>query len=279
MELPDLHDYANYRLWLRDVFAHGRRHQIQDLQQKSVLGRLGVSSSGFLSNVLAGRKNLSPTQIRRLAEALALSEQDTLYFEAMVHYAQGRDADEKAQWFERMSQLQSIRIRQLEPEHLSLFSRSELVFLYELLTFLDYDGNPSSLGDRFDPPLSGDTVTRALNDLERLGLVERDGKGRLRVLDSAVTSGQEVRSDDLEAFHRRTMAMARRSLARTPSEERDLSVLTLGLSADGFRRIKTEIAHLRRKLVAIALEENQPERVYQLNFHVIPVTRTMRIEA
>jgi uncharacterized protein (TIGR02147 family) len=236
---------------------------------------LGVSSSGFLSNVIAGRKNLSPTQIRRLAEILELPEPDTLYFEAMVQYGQGRDADEKAQWFERMSQLQSIRIRILEPRHLSLFSRPELVFLYELLTFVDFDGDHAKLGERFDPPLSPAKVAQAFLDLERLGLVERDGRGRLRVLDSAVTSGQEVRSEDLAAFHRRTMAMARRALAKTPAQERDLSVLTLGLSPDGFRRIKTEIAHLRRKLVSIALEENEPERIYQLNFHVLPVTRRL----
>jgi len=274
MELPDLHDYANYRLWLREVFAHGRREANLKLQHKALLAGMGISSSGFLSNVVAGRKNLSPTQIRRLAELLELSEPDTLYFEAMVHYCQGRDAVEKAQWFERMSQLQNVRIRQLEPQHLSLFSRTELVFLYELLTFIKPEGNLQALGERFDPVLPVSKVEAALRDLETLGLLERDSRGNLHVTDAAVTSGQEVRSEDLANFHRRTMAMARRSLRRTPAAERDLSVLTLGLSQEGFRRIKTELSHLRRKLVSIALEENQPERVYQLNFHLFPVTHS-----
>ena len=272
---PDLHDYANFRIYLRDIFAWQRKQKNPEFLQRNLLERLGVSSSGFLSNLLAGRKNLTPSQIRRMAELLALTEPDALFFDAMVHYGQAKDAEEKNEWFERMTRLQTVHLRPLEAEKLSLFSRAEMVFLYELLTFTKIDGDLSKLGGRFNPPLTSDQVREALRALHKLGLVVYDRKGNLQASDPAVSSGQDVASADLVRFHKRTMALARRSLRAIPVSERDLSVLTLGLSQDGFLQIRSELANFRRKLVSIAMAENHPTRLYQMNFHVFPVTDSL----
>lgn len=271
---PDLHDYANFRLYLRDVFAWQRKRKNEAFLQRSISETLGVASTGFLSNMLAGRKNLTAIQTRRLASLLGLGESDSLFFDAMVQYGQAREPEEKQVWFERMAHLQTIRLRTLQGEALSLFSRPELVFLFEWLTFSEYDGDSEKLGRLFDPPFSASQVENAFKDLERLRLVGRDSKGRLRTVDHALSSGQNVKSADLVRFHERCMALARRSLRRVPASDRDLGVLTLGLSAEAFEQVKTELASFRRRLMALALQENAPDRLYQFNFHAFPLTRS-----
>lgn len=273
MQRPDVHRHTCHREFLRAYLAWGRARRDPALRQKVVAERLGAASSGFLSNVLAGRKNLTPTQIRRLVEVLELSDLDAEYFEALVHHGQARDDQERRDWFERLARLRSVTLDLLPPEGLSLFARAEAVFLYELLTFETFDGDAEALARRFEPPTTAGRVMEAIALLERLHLVEKDPKGRWRARSQAVSSGPEPTSRELADFHRRAIALARRSLARIPQAERDLSVLTLGLSEDGFRQIKAEIAHFRRRLVAIALEETRPESVYQLNFHMVPVVR------
>jgi uncharacterized protein (TIGR02147 family) len=276
---PDLHEHSDFRVYLRSMFEWQRRRRNPAFLQREILKRMGVSSTGFLSNVLAGRKNLSPTQIRRLVEVMELSDSDALYFEALVHLGQARDDLERKDWLERLAQLRSVPLDTLPESDLGFFSRSEAVFLYELLTFTEFDGDAESLGRRFDPPVSGDRIRQALEILQSVGLLERDSKGKLRTRSHAVSSGPSPSSDDLVRFHQRCMALARRSLRTCPQAQRDLSVLTLGLSEDGFRRARAEIAHFRRRLVAIALEETEPDRVYQLNFHLFPVTRPSGGEA
>lgn len=279
MVRPELHDYTDFRVYLRDVLAWHRRRGDEAFLQRELLKRLGVASTGFISNLLAGRKNLTPTQIRRFSEILEFSDSDALYFDALVHFGQSKDQSQRQEWLERLSQLRTVALETLPPQGMSMFSRSEAVFLYEYLTISEFDGNFEELGARFDPPVSGDRIREALVVLEAAGMVERDGKGRLRARSTAVSSGPSPSSQELAQFHRRTMALARRSLLKTPQPERDLSVLTLGLSEDGFRRIRSEIAHFRRKLVAIALEETSADRVFQMNFHLFPVTRTLRGES
>ncbi|MBK9579067.1 MAG: TIGR02147 family protein [Fibrobacteres bacterium] len=275
MVRPELHDYTDFRIYLRDVLAWHRRRGDESFLQRELLKRLGVASTGFISNLVAGRKNLTPTQIRRFAEILEFSESDALYFDALVHFGQSKDQSQRQEWLERLSQLRTVALETLAPKGMSMFSHSEAVFLYEYLTISEFDGDFERLGAAFDPPVSGDRIREALAVLESSGLVERDEKDRLRVCSTAVSSGPSPSSQDLANFHRRTMALARRSLSQTPQPERDLSVLTLGLSDDGFRRIRSEIAHFRRRLVAIALEETRADRVFQLNFHLFPVTRTL----
>ncbi len=271
--VPDLYDYANFRLFLRDVFAWHRRNKNPLFLQRSIMEKLGVASTGFLSNVLAGRKNLTPAQIRRTCELLGLGESEALFFDAMVHYGQAKVGEEKSEWFDRMTRLQTVRLRPLDSEKMSLFSRPEMVFLFEWLTFSEFDGDFEKLGQRFDPPFSAKEVQSALKALQNMGLLVLDRKGVLRTCDNAITSGQDVQSQDLVRFHQRTMALARRSLSKVTQKERDLSVLTLGLSEDGFIQVKNELANFRRRLVALALQETSPSRLFQLNFHVFPVTR------
>ncbi|MCB9495911.1 MAG: TIGR02147 family protein [Fibrobacteria bacterium] len=272
MNRPDIHDFTSHREYLRTILAWGRARRDPRFLQRNILDRLGVASTGFLSNVLAGRKNLSPTQIRRFAEILELSAGDAEYFETLVHCGQARGETEQREWLERLGRLRTISISTLSEETIGLFARMESVFLYEYLTFATFDGNAEELGACFDPPYRGEEILSALAHLRRLGLVEQDARGRWIARSQAVSSGPDADSPELASFHRRAMALARRSLAKVPSGERDLSVLSLGLSEDGYRRARAEIAHLRRRLVGIAMEETHPERIYQLNFHLIPVS-------
>lgn len=145
----------DFRAYLREILAWHREQGNSRFLQRNLLAKLGVSSTGFISNLLAGRKSLMPTQTRRFAEILELSDSEAHYFETLVHYGQSRNEQDKAEWLEKLTRLQKVRLKQLEGDQLSLFSRPELVFLYELLTFQDVEAiDPESLGQLFVPPLS-----------------------------------------------------------------------------------------------------------------------------
>ena len=61
-----------------------------------------------------------------------------------------------------------------------------------------------------------------------------------------------------------------------PLSERDMSGLTLGLTRQAYERVRKELAECRRRIVAIATEDEATERVYRLNLQLFPMSEDLR---
>jgi uncharacterized protein (TIGR02147 family) len=237
---------------------------------------MGISSTGFLSNVMAGRKNLTPIQIIKLAKIIKMNKAESAYFEAMVYFTQAKVIDEKNEYFNRLVTLQKVKLKVLDKKKMSVFSKWYYVVIRELLYFYRYNGsNPSALGHKMEPTIRHTEAEQAIRYLEDLGLILKDKDGNYRQVDNAVTSGDEVRSLHLTNFQLATMELAKRAIQKIPASERDVSVLTMTLSPDTFQMIKSELQHIRKRIAKIAVDEDKPDRVYQLNIQFFPVTKKL----
>jgi uncharacterized protein (TIGR02147 family) len=272
--MPNLYEYVNYRLFMQDFLAEHKKDSEPDFSHKMILAKMGISSTGFLSNVMAGRKNLTPIQIIKLAKILKVNKAEAAYFEAMVYFTQAKVIDEKNEYFNRLVTLQKVNLKVLDKKKMSVFSKWYYVVVRELLYFYKYDGNnPSALGHRMEPTIRHSEAEQAIRYLEELGLVEKDKHGLYKQVDNAVTSGDEVRSLHLTNFQLATMELAKRAIRKIPAAERDVSVLTMTLSPDTFQMVKSELQHIRKRIAKIAVDEDKPDRVYQLNIQFFPVTK------
>jgi uncharacterized protein (TIGR02147 family) len=137
----------------------------------------------------------------------------------------------------------------------------------------DAEPDWEKLARMLDPPLTAKQARDSVDLLMRLGLLQRDAKGRYAVAEAALSTGDEVATLGVAGFHRATMDLAKRSIDRHPPAARDISGITMSISQDGFRRIKTELRAFRKKIQAIASADMGEDMVYQLNLHLIPLTR------
>jgi uncharacterized protein (TIGR02147 family) len=272
--MPNLYEYVNYRLFLQDLLAEHKKDTEPDFSHKVILAKMGISSTGFLSNVMAGRKNLTPIQIIKLAKIIKINKAEAAYFEAMVYFTQAKVIDEKNEYFNRLVTLQKVNLKVLDKKKMSVFSKWYYVVIRELLYFYSYNGsNPSALGHKVEPTIRHTEANQAIRYLEELGLIQKDKDGNYRQIDNAVTSGDEVKSLHLTNFQLATMELAKRAIQKIPAAERDVSVLTMTLSPDSFQMIKSELQHIRKRIAKIAVDEDKPDRVYQLNVQFFPVTK------
>jgi uncharacterized protein (TIGR02147 family) len=272
--MPNLYEYVNYRLFLQDLLAEHKKDTEPDFSHKVILAKMGISSTGFLSNVMAGRKNLTPIQIIKLAKIIKMNKAESAYFEAMVYFTQAKVIDEKNEYFNRLVTLQKVNLKVLDKKKMSVFSKWYYVVIRELLYFYSYNGsNPSALGHKVEPTIRHTEANQAIRYLEELGLIQKDKDGNYRQIDNAVTSGDEVKSLHLTNFQLATMELAKRAIQKIPAAERDVSVLTMTLSPDSFQMIKSELQHIRKRIAKIAVDEDKPDRVYQLNVQFFPVTK------
>lgn len=271
MEKAKVIDYLNYRDFLRDCFQW---HKDNDpgFSQKRVQIDLGIASSGFLPNVLAGRKNLTPTQAARLARLLGLDRVESSYFEHLVLFTQARTMEEKNEFFARLMTMQSARLSQLSEASLSLFAKWYYVAVREILGLANIQDDYVQLATLLQPAIKASEAKEAIDVLAGLNLIERNSNGFWEPKETAISTGDEVRSMHLLHFQISTMDLAKRALNDIPTDERDISVLTMGLSPDGFRLAKNEIQHFRKRLAKIAMDDQAANRIFQINFQFFPIS-------
>jgi uncharacterized protein (TIGR02147 family) len=139
--------------------------------------------------------------------------------------------------------------------------------------------DPQWIAKQMTPAITPSEAKQALEDLEKLGLLIRDGQGKLRQADSTIMTSDEVTSASIAQFHREMMRLGARSIDTVPSLEREISAVTISVSPAQAKEVKKLIQEFRKKVLEV-VAENSPEtdRVYELNFQLFPLTKRVNKE-
>ena len=270
--MPSIYNYLDYRTYLKDYFLEQKQFR-NPLTHRAVLKKMDITSTGFLANVLSGRKNLNDEMSRKLGKIINLATRERRYFNHLVTYTQARTIEEKKVYLDKLLAIRNSELSYINTEQLSIFSKWYYVCIRDLLCFFDFKGDFNSLAAKLDPPIKPEEAEAAIQELERMGFITKDGNGFYRVSDPVVSTGDEVHSVQLANFQLTTMDMAKRSLEKHPRKRRDISFVSLSLSEKSFATAKAEVQSFRKKLLLLARDEEQPDRVYQCNIQLFPVTQ------
>lgn len=270
--MVEIFEYLNYREFLRD-YIDEKRVKDQSFTHREILKKMGVSSTGFLSNVYSGKKNLNDKHVEDLSLILELNQRQRICFTYMVNFNQAKSIEEKKVWFDRLCAMKQVKSKLLENHQLSLFGRWYYVYIRDLLNFYDFKDDYYELARRLYPPITEPEAKRAVFALEEMSLIKQDEEGYWRPADAVVSTGDEVYSVQLGDFQLKTMDFAKRALEKIPAKRRDISVLSMTLSKEKFAQVKKEIQDFRKRLLNIAQNDEEPDQVYQCNLQFFPVTR------
>jgi uncharacterized protein (TIGR02147 family) len=277
--MESIFTYTDYRRYLADFFEERKRLN-KHFSLRMLAERSGFKARDYLMRVMRGDRNLSLEGAGKLSEFFRFSEKQSEYFHVLVQFNQARTTSEKEQCWLRLSEIQKYgahqKLRQDQFEYLTAWYHSALRSLLPVLEPKSLPEGPDDwekVAKMLDPPLTAKQARDSADLLLRLGLLQKDAKGHYAVAEAALTTGDEVASLGVAAFHRATMELAKRSIDRHPPTARDISGITMSISQDGFRRIKSELRAFRKKVQAIASADMGEDMVYQLNLHLIPLTR------
>ncbi|MEO6098346.1 MAG: TIGR02147 family protein [Fibrobacteria bacterium] len=277
--MPDLFTYTDYRKFLKDYYE-GQKAKDAKFSHRYFTMKVGFSSSGYFSDVLAGKKNLSGAFMLKFAKALKFSKEEEEYFLNLVSFNQGKTLEEKNRYYEKMmtSGKAKVKVDVLEPEKYEYFSKWYYSAIRELLHYLPFEGDYKALARTLDPPISAKDARKAIELLDGLGLIKRHQNGLWRPTNENLTLGGRFDAMHVANFHHNTLELAIRALDAFPGEMKGFSTLTLPLTGDKVRKAKLAIKNLRMYLLALAENGSQADRVYQFNFQLFPVTRIEKAE-
>ncbi|MGD9201403.1 MAG: TIGR02147 family protein [Chitinispirillia bacterium] len=266
-------EYTDYRKFLDDFQIEQRKINYA-FSHRYFAQKAGFTSTGLFSNILKGRRNLTPTLINGFSKAMKLSKKEKEYFGSLVQFNQASTLEEKNRYYERMLQISPLKVEIIDSNRHEFYSCWWFSAIRELLYYYRFKDDYSVLAQKLDPPIRVDQAKKAIKTLEKLCMIEKDADGYYRQTAKVITTGEDyVRSLQVENFQAASIDLARQSLDRHSKELRDISTLTLTLSEESFRKIKLEIAALQNRILKIAEADEAVNSVYQINFQVFPLSR------
>lgn len=269
----DVFEYLDHRSFLRDFYVLQKRLG-RGFSYRRFSERAGLRSPNYLKLVIDAERNLSAPMAERFARACGLDGEDAEYFQDLVVFNQAKSATDRAVRYGRLAGYRRFRAAQpLELARGEYHSKWYLPAIRELVARSDFDESPRWIAARIRPELTSAQAKKGLATLLELGLLARDGAGRIVRSEPSIPA-TEATGVHVDGQNRAMMEQAWRSLDRFGERERDISSLTLCLNADGLERVRQCTARFRRELLDLAALEDDPEQVIQINVQVFPLSST-----
>jgi uncharacterized protein (TIGR02147 family) len=270
--------YNDFRKFLADYYQE-KKSKVLSFSYHNFSKKAGFASKSFVFNVIQGKKNLSSSSIVKLCEAMELNKHESSYFEKLVFFNQAANFKERAFFFEQLNAIQlrdkegtiARKIRQDQYEYYSKWYHVTIRSLIDLFRFKD---DYKRLARLVYPAITQQQAKKSVLLLERLGLIEKCRDGFFRVTNKLITTGKEVESHAILQYHIENMKLAENAIKTLPKDKRNVSGLTLGISQETYKKACELLFECQEQILSLAAKDKAADRVYQLNFHFFPLSRT-----
>jgi len=269
--MPELFDYLEYREYLRDVYTEKHTRDTW-FSYRYIGNRIGMDSSYFI-RVVQGKKHLSDEHILRISKLLKHNSEEKRYFENLVYFNKARTTNQAERFLEELYRIRRVRYNPLQKDRQEYFSRWYYVALRNVLDFFPFQGDYKELAKQLDPPISEIQARKGVKLLERLGLIEQQQDNTWIVLDDHLHSGDSWEGQIIRQFQEQTLKLAQKSLKEHPRDYRDISTMTMNISAGNLRDIRDLIRDFQASVARLVEDTPESDRVYQFNMQLFPLTR------
>jgi uncharacterized protein (TIGR02147 family) len=213
-------------------------------------------SPGEISELLSGKRQLTPKAINKISSRLGLSAAET------------RELVEHATLVRAGLEAPRPASHALELDLFNIVSEWYCFAILNLFDTEDFRCEPSWIGRRLG--ISGTEARLALERLERVGLLKRV-RGKLVPDAEFVMSPSGIPSEAIRSYHRTMLAKASAALETQPVDERDITGLGLAINPADLPGLTRDIREFRDRITAKYSRGKRTE-VYQLEMSLFRIT-------
>lgn len=269
----DIYEYIDYRKLLSDLYKE-KRAESPFFSYRYIAQKVGFSSAGFFTNILAGKRNIAQDNVLGFAKVFKMKKAETEYFELLVNFDQAKTHDHKRYYFEKILSSKKSKLKITDKQQYEFYSKWFYTAVREVLDIYDFDGKDyAELAKRVSPSISIFEAKTAMQLLIDLGFVKKDDKGYFKQVDQFISTGYDAQSVAITNFLVSTLDLAKQAIDRYPREQRSVSALSFSISQDGYKAIDERLKTFRREILEIARADKNKDRIYHVNFQIFPMSK------
>ncbi len=271
--MEPIYQYTDFRTYLADFYGHMKK-TTRFFTYRYFSQKAGFKSPNQLQLIIQGKRSLTEPALFRLCDILKFNQTEIEYFKDLVAYNQAGSLEEKNFYYQRLlGNRKCENIRALEQDQFEYFTKWYHAAIRELAAMPGFKGDENDIAKKLWPQITPAQVRKSISLLERFGLIRKNPDGTFTQTVGGVTVSPEVRSLALVQYHQEMLEISRRALQEHPLEDINVSSVTVGVSKQTYEAMRAELDLFRKKILAMASAEKAPERVYQLNFQLFPLSK------
>ena len=167
-------NYTDYRNYLADYYKDQKSRNTY-FSYRYFAGKAKISSIGLYKDVVSGKQSLSRRAISKFSEAMGHSKREAEYFEAMVFFTDASTVEERKLYFERMMTYHEAKARVIDASRYEYYSHWYYSAIRALISFFPFDGSIfASLANKLSPSIKTEQAKKAIEVLDRLGMITRN---------------------------------------------------------------------------------------------------------
>ena len=264
-------EYKNYREYILDYYKERKRCSAFTWREFAKVA--GFASGSYLKLVCDGKTRLREEGAKKTALAMGLLGYELDYFVLLVRYEGAKTEQEKKKCFEEMQALgEANRVKILGSEMYTYYETWKHSVVRELAVAMP-GAKPNEIAKVCKPAISAADVSDSLRFLLKAGLLTRDIKGNYHQTSTSLSTGNlNVVAVAVHSLLRQMGEFALDALDKLPISERHFSGITMGMTAESYKKVVGEIAAFRKRIVSIVSADKKVEKVCRLNIQLFPLT-------
>lgn len=264
-------EYKNYREFVLDYYRERKRCSAFTWREFAKLA--GFASGSYLKLVCDGKTRLREEGAKKTALAMGLVGFEFDYFVLLVRYESAKTEQEKKKCFEEMQALgEANRVRILGSEMYTYYETWKHSVVRELAVAMP-GAKPHEIAKMCKPAISAADVSESLRFLLKTGFLTRDIKGNYHQTNASLSTGNlNVVAVAVHSLLHQMGEFALDALDKLPISERHFSGITMGMTAESYKKVVEELAECRKRIVSIVSADKKVEKVCRLNMQLFPLT-------
>lgn len=268
--MNSLYAYTDYRDYIRD-FLLEKKKKNSGYSSRCAADKCGVPSGTF-TRILNGTRGIGASVLPKIIEWLGLRHREEAYFRLLIRFQQASDSIEKETNYKELMEFRKQMRHCIPDDKFHFFEQWYYVALFELVKIIPDVSDPGHLGALLEPPVSAAKVENALDLIEKSGFIQRKDTGYVTT-GSFLSTGDRWESAAIQSFQKMMAMLGTEALVRFPKNDRDISTLSVSLGEENFKKVTEIIREAREKIREVENGETSPQKVYQVNFQVFPLSR------
>ncbi len=235
--------------------------------------QIGLSQSA-MSQVLAGKKNLSLESASKIAQKLKINENEAEYFRLLVQMDTSKDHDLKKSFMARVQAMNSkLDIRDLSVDLFSSIADWYHVVIENMADINGIPFTPEEISKRLG--ISKIEVETAIERLLRLEMIERvsENPPQYRKSKNYVITRSAVPNEALRRFHRQMLEKAIDSLETQSPQEKFIGTETFAISKKVLPQAFALADEFLQKLAKLGESSKDKTDVYHLGLQFFNLTK------
>ena len=273
MKRPNILDYENYRIYLRDWYDWMKTEN-SSFSYRAFSKWAGFKSPNQLQLIIQGKRNLTSSTITIFTKILKLKKKQQHYFELLVNMNQAGDQEAKAQYLKEISSYFKRYKNNLRHNQFEYLMKWYYPVVRELVTTRGFRNERHFLAKRIGHKITPANAEEAFEKLKELGLIKKDSNGKFNQSDAIISTGEETQAVAAYFYHDQMIKMALDALRNQAPDKRNFSGITLACREEDVPEIAEILNDCRRQILSYLEGRGkvEDEDVYQLNLQFFRIT-------